>query len=134
MDPTEDNTSPRPSLLIADDDAFVRSVLEAQLAGDFEVVARAKDATEAIALATEHRPDAALVDVQMPGGGGLEAVRQISQCSPETCIVVLSGDDSRDHVVELLNAGAMSYVRKGIPGSEIGRAVTDSMKARKVPG
>ena len=130
MDPTTGHNSGLPSLLIADDDPMMCSLLGAQLAGEFEVVAVAGDATEAIELAGQHRPDAALVDVEMPGGGGLEAVRQISGRSPETSIVVLSGDESHDVVLKLLEAGAITYKRKGVPGSEIARALIDSMKAR----
>ena len=130
MDTTSWEKSGRPRLLIADDDSMMRSLLSTQLGGDFEVCAVAGDATEAIELAAQHQPDAALVDVEMPGGGGLEAVRQISERSPDTCVVVLSGDESHDVVVELLEAGAITYIRKGLPGSEIARALTDSMKTR----
>ena len=130
MDSTTANSPDRPSLLIADDDPMMRSLLSTQLAGDFEVVAVADDATEAIELASQHQPDAALVDVEMPGGGGLEAVRHISERSPDTCIVVLSGDESHHVVVELLEAGAITYKRKGVPGSEIAQALTDSMKTK----
>ena len=70
-------------VLIADDDPDVRAVLSAQLAsGGFEVVATAADTDEAIALAAEHRADIAIVDVQMPGGGGQEAVEMIRGQSP----------------------------------------------------
>ena len=130
MDTTTWESSGRPRLLIADDDPIVRSLLSTQLAGDFEICAVASDATEASELAEQHRPDAALVDVEMPGGGGLAAVREISARSPDTCIVILSGDESQDVVVELLNAGAIAYIRKGVPGSEIARALTDSIKTR----
>ncbi len=128
------SSSRRPRLLIADDDSIVRSVLSTQLSGDFEVVGTASDTTEAIELAAQHQPDAALVDVQMPGGGGLEAVRQISQRSPDTCIVILSADESHHGVVDLLNAGAIAYVRKGVPDSEIARTLAESMKARQRDG
>ena len=130
MDTTTWDNPGRPRLLIADDDPIVRSLLSTQLAGDFEICAVASDATEASELAEQHRPDAALVDVEMPGGGGLAAVREISERSPDTCIVILSGDESQDVVVELLKAGAIAYIRKGLPGSEITRALTDSIKTR----
>jgi DNA-binding NarL/FixJ family response regulator len=120
----------RPTLLIADDDAAVRSALGSQLGGTFRIVAVAEDATEAIALAVEHRPDAALIDVQMPGGGAREVVPQIATRSPETCMLLLSGDESDSSVVDLLNAGAMVYVRKGTTGAEITQTVADALKAR----
>ncbi len=119
----------RPRLLIADDDPVVRSVVSSQVANNFEIVGAAADTSEAIDLAREHHPDAALIDIDMPGGGGLEAVRQISVVSPATCMVILSADEIRDHVIELLIAGAVSYVRKGASGPQIVKTLTDSMKA-----
>jgi DNA-binding NarL/FixJ family response regulator len=120
----------RPTLLIADDDAAVRSALGSQLGGTFRIVAVAENATEAIALALEHRPDAALIDVQMPGGGAREAVPQIATGSPETCMLLLSGDESDTSLVELLNAGAMVYIRKGKTAAEITQTVADAIRAR----
>jgi len=69
LDQGRDTRDHRPSLLIADDDAVFRSVLGFQLDGDFRVVAVAENAPDAIALAERHQPDAALLDVEMPGGG-----------------------------------------------------------------
>jgi len=101
-----------PRILIADDDPVVGAVLSGRLAPDFEVVAVAGDAGEAVELAAEHAPDAAIVDVQMPGGGGLEAARGIRSRSPRTAIVAFSADESRQGVLDMLDAGAMTYVRK----------------------
>jgi DNA-binding NarL/FixJ family response regulator len=124
------NGDVRPSLLIADDDAVVRSALSAQLEVDFHVIAVAENATEAIELAEKHRPDAALIDVEMPDGGAREAVPQIATRSPDTCMVILSGDESRDVVLELLSAGALAYVRKGVTGAEISKALSDALRVR----
>ncbi len=123
----------RPSLLIADDDAVVRSVLNAQLAGDFQVIGLAKTVAEAIELAGEHHPDAALIDVEMPEGGARKAVPEIVERSPQTCIVILSGDESRDVVLELLNAGAMAYLRKGVPGAQISQTLLEALQADADP-
>jgi len=120
----------RPSLLIADDDAVLRSVLGFQLDGDFRVVAVAENAPDAIALAERHQPDAALLDVEMPGGGAREAVPQIAERSPHTSIVILSADESRDGVLELLSAGATAYLRKGVPGPEIAKILRDALQAK----
>ena len=119
----------RPRLLIADDDPVVRTVVSAQVAGSFDVVGAAHDTGTAIELARRHHPEVALIDIDMPGGGGLEAVRQISLISPETCLVILSADEVRDHVIELLIAGAVSYVRKGATGQQIVQTLDSSMKA-----
>ena len=128
--PTTGDEPRRPRLLVADDDPVVRSLLCSQLEGDFDVVAVAEDTAEAIELAEEHRPDAALIDVQMPGGGALEAVPRIASRSPDTCLVILSADESHELVVRLLNAGAIAYVRKGVTSAEIAKVLTDSLKAQ----
>ncbi len=120
----------RPTLLIADDDAVVRAALSAQLAGDFDVVAVAESAGDAIALAERHNPDAALLDVDMPGGGAREAVPQIAARSPDTCMVILSGDETRQLVVELLGAGAIAYVRKGISAAELSETLMAALQAK----
>jgi DNA-binding NarL/FixJ family response regulator len=120
----------RPTLLIADDDPVIVSTLSAQLEAEFDVVAIARSATEAVALADTHRPDVALIDVQMPDGGAREVVPRIAGCSPGTCMVILSADESRDSVLELLTAGASAYLRKGVPGREIAQALRDALEAR----
>lgn len=116
-------------LLIADDDHLVRSVLTSQLGDALDVVAVAQDAEEAIAATLEHKPDVALIDVQMPGGGGLHATREISRQCPSTAIVALSADESHDVVLEMLNAGAMSYVLKGTSRDEILQKLEQSIQA-----
>lgn len=116
-------------LLIADDDAVVRSTLTNQLRLEFDIVAGASDATEAIALTDEHRPDVVILDVQMPGGGGLRATREIRACAPLTAIVALSADESDGVVQDMLLAGAMTYVRKGTPLAELARALNRSIAA-----
>jgi len=90
----------------------------------FEIVAEAADATEAIAFARELQPDAALLDLNMPGGGGRTAVPGIVAASPGTAIVVISGDEEDSIVRELLIAGAVAYVRKGTdPSDTVRRAI-----------
>ena len=116
---------PRPTLLIADDDVFMRTALSAQLKDAFRIVAVAADAAEAIALAEEHQPDA-----DMPNGGAREAVPQIAARCPTTSIVILSGDETRQIVLELISAGAIAYVRKGVTGSQLCQTLTDALKVK----
>jgi DNA-binding NarL/FixJ family response regulator len=123
------NGHSRPSLLIADDDPVVRSALRAQLAHDFNVIAVAENALGAIELVEQHRPDAALVDVDMPFGGAPAAVPQMARRSPDTCIVILSGDEAPRVVLELLEAGAVAYIRKGVTGAQISETLTEALKA-----
>jgi DNA-binding NarL/FixJ family response regulator len=122
-----------PSLLIADDDPAVRSALNLQLQAQFQIVAVAENAIEAIELAAEHQPDIALIDVEMPGGGAREAVPQIAKRSPGTHIVILSADEMPQVVLELLNAGAIAYVRKGVTGAQISSTLFDALKVKGDP-
>jgi DNA-binding NarL/FixJ family response regulator len=120
-----------PRVLIADDDPDVRAVLSAQLAHAFEIVATAADTEEAIALAAEHQADIAIVDVQMPGGGGLRATQEIRGAAPGTAIVALSADESERVVLEMLNAGAVTYVRKGVGPNELAELLRRALRAQE---
>ena len=108
-------------VLVADDDDAVRLAL-AELIGDdpgFDVVAIAANATEAVALAGEHRPDLAVLDVRMPGGGGPEAARGIGEVSPATRVVACSAYDDPGSRSLMGEAGVVGYVAKGAGLSEL---------------
>jgi DNA-binding NarL/FixJ family response regulator len=118
-------------ILVADDDADVRSLLEKYVKGEpaLQLVGAASNADEAIQLAEEHQPDAALLYVNMPGGGGVRAVREISQRSPKTSMIALSGYDDRNTVLEMLEAGAISYLVKGASREQILQTLRRSIDA-----
>jgi DNA-binding NarL/FixJ family response regulator len=124
--------SAHPTLLIADDDPVVRSMLSLTLERHFDIIGVARDSDQAIALAQAAQPDVALIDVQMPGGGGLRAIHGISDVSPDTAAVVLSADEFEPLVRELMIAGAMTYVRKGIAPAELTELLHRAMRARPV--
>jgi DNA-binding NarL/FixJ family response regulator len=126
---SESPTVALPSLLIADDDPVVRSVLTAQLGSQFEIVAVAADAQEAIDLVNCHHPDVALIDVMMPAGGGLRAVAEIHQHSPDTTLAAFSGDESERGVSDMLSAGAIAYIRKGVSAQELAQKLVLCMEA-----
>jgi DNA-binding NarL/FixJ family response regulator len=126
-DPGDDDRRPR--LIVADDDPVVRSMVSMALSSTFNVVGVAADGEEAIELARASQPDAAVVDVEMPRGGGLHAVQGIVDASPGTAIVILSGDESDEGVRELMHAGAVAYRRKGLAPAALASSLTDSIKA-----
>jgi len=129
-DPRDPSPGPRRrSLIIADDDPVVLVMLSRQLSESFELVGFAADADEAIALAEAEQPDAAIIDVEMPGGGGLRATLAIRARAPRTAIVILSGDEQHESVLRLLSAGAVCYARKGFPADELAAKVSDSIDA-----
>ena len=107
-------------VLIADDEKVVREALAdlIEASDGMTVVAVAADADEAIAAAARVRPDIALVDVRMPGGGP-KATRGILESCPHTRVLALSASGSRDTVLEMLQAGAAGYLVKGILPSEV---------------
>ncbi len=119
----------RPRLLIADDDLLVHATLCAQLDEEFEIVGGALDSDQAIELAESCQPDVAIIDVEMPAGGGLRATREIHERVPRTAIVVLSADESDAVVLAMLQAGAMAYLRKGMSGQELTRILRSAIAA-----
>ncbi|MGD0833322.1 MAG: response regulator transcription factor [Candidatus Dormibacteria bacterium] len=114
-------------VLIADDDATMRSALGDLLASEpgYEVIAVAADPESAIRLAGEHRPDVAIVDVKMPGGGGFRAAEGIRAASPDTAIVALSAWDDRESMRLMRTAGADSYLVKGAAPDDIFRTIAE---------
>jgi signal transduction histidine kinase len=93
-------------------------------------VGSAKDTDEAIQMATDCKPDVALVDVKMPGGGGARAAREIRANSPQTHVVALSAYEDRRTVLEMLRAGVVGYVVKGTSADEILRTVRRSLRGQ----
>ena len=112
-------------VLIAEDDPSMRAALTSLIGIDDQLllVATASDAQEAIAAAVAQEPHVCIVDVNMPGGGGPEAAREIRRQVPGACVLALSGSEDRPTVVEMLRAGAAGYVVKGIPPEELLSAI-----------
>jgi len=119
-------------VLIAEDERAVLDALTDLVSSDpaMEVVGSAADADEAIALADSARPDVALVDVRMPGGGGVRATREILERSPQTHVVALSAYEDRKTVLEMLRAGVVGYMVKGTPAEEILSTIRRSMRGQ----
>jgi EAL domain-containing protein (putative c-di-GMP-specific phosphodiesterase class I)/DNA-binding NarL/FixJ family response regulator len=113
-------------VLIAEDSRLVREALAGLVrASDGLVLVDAVgDATEAVAAAGRSKPDVALVDVRMPGGGGAAAARGIRQRSPDTRVLALSGQGDRESVLQMVEAGAVGYLVKGGPPD----AIIDSIR------
>jgi EAL domain-containing protein (putative c-di-GMP-specific phosphodiesterase class I)/CheY-like chemotaxis protein len=119
-------------VLIAEDEPSVRDALAAliQAEPDLELVAAAADALQAIELARKHRPDVAVLDVKMPGGGGPRAARAIRAFSPQTRVTALSAYDDRASVLEMLGAGAVGYLVKGTSAAQILEAIRSSARGQ----
>jgi EAL domain-containing protein (putative c-di-GMP-specific phosphodiesterase class I)/CheY-like chemotaxis protein len=111
--------------MVADDEEAVRDVLQVLLASEpeLELVATAPDTESAIEAASREQPDVALVDVQMPGGGGPRAAREIIRRSSKTKVIALSAHEDVDTVLRMLRAGALAYVVKGDSTDELLTAI-----------
>src|SRR5690349_2602154 len=107
-------------ILIGDDEAGLRAAISDTIsdAGDMEVVGEADNATSSAEVAIQCKPDVALLDVRMPGGGPA-AARAIRSALPETAVVALSAYEDKSAVMEMIDAGAVGYVVKGAPELEI---------------
>ncbi|WP_231648547.1 response regulator [Saccharothrix sp. NRRL B-16348] len=118
-------TDPKLSVVISDDDPMIRDALREVLDAepDFEVVAVARDADEAIELVERHGPAVVVLDVRMPGGGGGRAAREIRHRSPETAILALSTFADRELYREVESAGVGEHLVKGASNSDIVAAV-----------
>ena len=112
-------------ILIADDDANIREALRELLECEdgLEVVGVAEDAIQAVEVAARERPDVAILDVKMPGGGGPHAARGILAESPLTRIVALSAYGDRASILEMLSAGATAYLVKGSMPDEVTQTI-----------
>jgi two-component system NarL family response regulator len=119
-------TLPLPELrvVICDDHALFRRglVMEFDDADDIEVVAEASTGEEAVDLAAALGPDLVLMDVRMPGIGGIEATRRIVEAIPTTRILMLTVSDDGEDLFEAVKAGAAGYLLKETSIREVARA------------
>jgi DNA-binding NarL/FixJ family response regulator len=112
-------------VLIADDHAILREGVRALLtaADDIEVVAQAADGREAIEQVKKVDPDVVLMDIAMPGLGGLEAAIELRKMGARARILILSQYEDREYVRRLLRAGVSGYVLKKSAGTELANAI-----------
>jgi DNA-binding NarL/FixJ family response regulator len=119
-------------VVIVDDHAMfrrgVRAELEAAGAGVVKVLAEAADVDEAVQAVAEHRPDVVLLDVHLPGGGGVEVMRKVASYpgAPTSRLpqcLALSVSDAAEDVIGTIRGGARGYVTKTISGPELISAI-----------
>lgn len=114
-------------VLLADDHAVVRAGIRQFLehAGDIQVVAEAGDGEAACVLIAEHKPDVAVLDIQMPKISGIDVTRWVRAQRLAVGLLVLTAYDDDPYVVAVLKAGANGYVLKTAAPAEITQAVRD---------
>jgi DNA-binding NarL/FixJ family response regulator len=115
--------SEQPSVVIVDDHELFRAGVRAELEGLVDVRGDAGTVEEAVRLTFAERPDVVLLDVHMPGGGGVEVIRQVAERAPAQRFLALSVSDAAEDVIAVIRAGARGYVTKTISGAELADAV-----------
>jgi DNA-binding NarL/FixJ family response regulator len=112
-------------VVIVDDHELIRTDLREVLDGDpaIRVVAEASNGDHALAAVEFHRPDVVVMDLQMPGMGGIEATRRILRCHPLTAVLVPTMFDDDDSVFAAIRSGARGYLLKGAPRAELRASV-----------
>ncbi|MFC0006449.1 response regulator transcription factor [Micromonospora siamensis] len=108
-------------VLLADDEELIRTALGAllDLEPDLTVVAQAATGREAVDAVLAHRPDVAVVDLEMPPPGGIELAAELARALPACAVVILTGHGRPGHLRQALTAGARGFLPKGAPGGAL---------------
>ena len=117
-------------ILLVDDHAVVRLGLMTLLNDqpDMEVIAEASTAAEAVRAVERHQPNVVLMDIRLPGEGGIEATRQVTSRFPNSKVVMLTSFADDDLVIRAISAGAVGYVLKQVGNEELLRAIRAAAK------
>jgi DNA-binding NarL/FixJ family response regulator len=119
--------------VLADDHPIIRQGLRTLLEDQdgCRIVAEASDGLTALELIVQHKPDVAVIDVQMPDLNGLEVARRIQQQAPDTKVIMLSMHGDEPYVLDALRHGVCGYVLKGSATTDLIAAVHAAMEGRR---
>jgi DNA-binding NarL/FixJ family response regulator len=121
-------------ILLVDDHRILRNGLKALLANesDIEIVGEADNGTDAVQLVRQHFPDVVVMDVQLPGIPAAEAIRSMRQIHPGLEVLILTMHDSSFYAVNMLKAGARSYLLKESAGTDFANALRATKRGNSV--
>ena len=121
-------------VLLAEDQAMVRGALSALLSleDDIEIVAEASRGDEVLPAALDTLPDVALLDIEMPGGDGLEAAAVLHERLPSCLVVILTTFGRSGYLKRAMESGAVGFLLKDAPASELAEAIRGAMKGERV--
>jgi DNA-binding NarL/FixJ family response regulator len=120
-------------VLLADDHPIVRAGLQVVLAANpnLHLVGETGDGLDVMPMVARLKPDVLVLDLMMPGLGGLEIADRVRRNAPETRVIILSMHDNEAYVVAALQAGALGYVLKKSASGELIRAIEDALEGRQ---
>jgi len=121
-------------VLLAEDQAMVRGALSALLSleDDIEIVAEASRGDEVLPAALDSLPDVALLDIEMPGGDGLEAAAMLHERLPSCLVVILTTFGRSGYLKRAMESGAVGFLLKDAPASELADAIHGVMEGKRV--
>jgi two-component system response regulator DesR len=121
-------------VLLAEDQAMVRGALSALLSleYDIEIVAEASRGDQVLPAALDTLPDVALLDIEMPGGDGLEAAAVLHERLPSCLVVILTTFGRSGYLKRAMESGAVGFLLKDAPASELAKAIHRVMKGERV--
>ena len=110
-------------VVVVDDHAMFRTGVKAEIGRSLAIVGEAEDVDRAVQVVLGTRPDVVLLDVHLPGGGGVEVLRRVHEREPDQRFLALSVSDAAEDVIGVIRGGARGYVTKSISGPELVDAV-----------
>ncbi len=121
-------------VLLAEDQALVRGALSAllRLEKDIEVIAEVARGDEVVPAALSARPDVALLDIEMPGGGGLPAAQALREYLPSCRVVILTTFGRSGYLRRAMDSGAVGFLLKDAPATELAVAIRSVMEGERV--
>lgn len=110
-------------VVVIDDHDMFRAGVRSEIGASVDIVGEGADVESAVKAIAGTEPDVVLLDVHLPGGGGIEVMKQVHQRHPDIKFLALSVSDAAEDVIAVIRAGARGYVTKTISGRELGDAV-----------
>lgn len=106
-------------VVVVDDHAMFRAGVKHEIGDKVLVVGEGEDVATAVAAITSSKPDVVLLDVHLPGGGGIQVIKQVQAVDPDAKFLALSVSDAAEDVIGVIRAGARGYITKSISGPEL---------------
>lgn len=121
-------------VLLAEDQAMVRGALAAllELEGDIQIVAQVGRADEVVGLALATQPDVALLDIEMPGGDGLEAAANLRQALPSCRTLILTTFGRPGYLRRAMESGAVGFLLKDAPAAQLATAIRRAVAGERI--
>jgi len=124
---------PKQRVLVVDDDNLMRELLKAILRDEgYAVVGEAKDGAAALAACEKLRPEVVCLDVNMPGIGGIEALKTMRRQYPGMCVVMITGDASLSTVRDTVSLGAAGFIIKPFTAARVAAALSAALKPASI--